>query len=226
MSTINRQAHIVGALYIVMAVVMIVGYMYMPATFYVSGDAAGTARNITEGIVRYRIAILAALVSQILFIVVVLRLYELFKDVDRRLARLILALVCAGAAAEIANLVHRLAPLVLLSGADYLAVFTKPQLAALAFGSLNAGNRMGELALLIWGLWLFPFGRLVIKSGFFPKPLGVLLYMTGVAYATSCVTALLFPEHLPAVSKILLPLYFAELPVVFWFAIKGARASP
>ena len=157
-----------------MAILMTVSFMYIPATFTVSGDAAATARNSTEREFIYRLGILGALVSHILFIFVVLTLYNLFRSVDRKLARLMAVLVCVGVAVEITNMLNRAAPLALLSGADFLAVFTEPQLNALAFAFVRLGNTLGQMAIALWGSWLIPFGMLTIKSGFFPKILGVL----------------------------------------------------
>ncbi|MBI4500479.1 MAG: DUF4386 domain-containing protein [Gemmatimonadetes bacterium] len=70
---------------------------------------------------------------------------------------------------------------------------------------------------------LFPFGILTIKSGFFPKALGVLLMVSGFAYVVSCVTSVVFPAHLQTVSQVVMPLYFAELPMVFWLLVMGAK---
>jgi hypothetical protein len=212
-----------GILYLVMSIVMIVSFMYIPATFIVSGDAAATARNITEREPIYRLGILGAVVSHILFIFVVLTLYNLFKDIDRKQARLMVVLVCVGVAAELVNLINRAAPLLLLSGADYLSAFTKPQLEALALGFIRLNSTLGQFLLALWGLWLIPFGNLTIKSRFFPKILGILLYATGAAYMTSCVTAIAFPEYMSAVSRVVFPLYFGELGIVFWMAVMGAK---
>jgi hypothetical protein len=223
MSSIKRTARLAGLLYVVMSAMMVFSYMYLPATFLVPGDAAATARKITDGALLYRIGILSDLAAQLLFIFVVLTLYQLFKDVSRMHARLMVTLVCVGVAAEIVNLITHMAPLIFLSGADYLSVFTEPQLDALAMGALRLGNSLGQLLLAIWGLWLFPFGILTIKSGFFPKVLGYLLMMAGVAYVVSCVTAIVFPANIDAVSRVVMPLYFGELPIVLWLLVMGAK---
>jgi hypothetical protein len=223
MSSIKTTARLAGLLYVVMSIIMVFGYMYLPAKFMVPGDAAATARKITDAALLYRFGILGDLVAQILFIFVVLTLYQLFKDVSRTHARVMVVLVCVGVAAEIVNLATHLAPLILLSGADYLSVFTKPELDALAMGSLRLGNSLGQMLLAIWGLWLFPFGALTIKSGFFPKLLGYLLMVAGFAYVVSCVTAIVFPASRAVVSKVLMPLYFGELPIVIWLLVMGAK---
>lgn len=43
------------------------------------------------------------------------------------------------------------------------------------------------------GLWLFPFGLLIFKSGFLPAFLGILLFLAGGAYVFEAVTWLLQP---------------------------------
>ena len=171
----------------------------------------------------YRIGLLSALVGQILFIFLVVTLYELFKDVDKKQARLMVVLVCVGVAAEIVNLANRTAPLVLLSGADFLSVFTKPQLDALALGFIRLGNNLGQLLTAFWGLWLFPFGILVMRSGFFPRLLGILLLVAGFGYVTSSVTAIVLPAYSEIVSQIMTPLYFGELAIVIWLPVMGAK---
>jgi hypothetical protein len=223
MNSTKATARLAGLLYLLFAILAVFSYMYIPAAFVVPGDAAATVRKITEGELMYRIGIAASLVGHILFIFLVLALYELFKDVNKRQARLMVVLVCVGVAAEVVNLVIRTAPLVLSSGADFLSAFTKPQLDALALGSLRLGNNLGQLLTAFWGLWLFPFGIVTIKSGFLPRILGILLMVAGIAYVAGCFVRLVFPAHFPVVSQALTPLYFGELPIIFWLLIMGVR---
>jgi hypothetical protein len=221
--SIKANARRAGWLYVVMSIVMIIGFMYIPGSIIVTGDAAATARNITEHALKYRIGILAALLSHVLFIFVVLSLYNLFKDVDQKHARLMLVLVCVGVAVEIVNVLNRMAPLVLLSGDNFLAVFSKPQLEALALTYLRLGNYLGRLAMALWGLWLIPFGILTIKSGYFPKVLGILLFISGFSYMAGCFTFIVLPNYADAVTRILMPFALAEVIMVLWLAIIGAK---
>jgi predicted transporter len=73
-----------------------------------------------------------------------------------------------------------------------------------------------------WGLWLFPFGILVIRSGLFPRILGVMLLVAGLAYLTTSLTSLVLPTYRQVVSLITMPLYLGEVPIIFWLLIKGA----
>jgi hypothetical protein len=222
-SEIKRIARRAGLLYLALSILAIIGYFYLRPRFVISGDAAATARNILANEQLYRVGILIDLAVQILFIFVVLALYRLFEDVDRDQARLMVALIGVGIAAQFAGFAFNVAPLIFLSGADYLSAFNRSQLEALAFGSLSLAGRQGELLMSLWGLWLFPFAALTIRSGFLPRFLGVLLIVSGVAYVAASVTAIVFPAQLETLNKFAFPLYFGELIVVLWLAFMAAK---
>jgi hypothetical protein len=222
MNQIKATAHQAGVLYFLFMIVAIFGEFFSP-TFMVPGDAVATARNITAAESAYRLSILTGFVTLLVFIFLVERLYKLFRDVDRGQALLMALLVTVGVCVALANMLNKFAPLVLLSGADYLSVFTKPQLDALALGFLRFHSGGVIITMAFWGLWLFPFGILVIKSRFLPRVLGILLLIAGLAYLINSITSLVLPDHRQVVSRIMMPLYLAEVPIIFWLLIKGAR---
>jgi hypothetical protein len=121
------------------------------------------------------------------------------------------------------NVLNEIAALVLVSGADFLSVFEKPQLDALAYLFLRLHGQGIQLASIFWGLWLFPFGTLVIRSGFIPRIFGFLLIIAGVANLGSAFATLVLPRYAPLVSQVASPLQLAELPIVFWLLIRGAK---
>ncbi len=223
MNTTKKTAHRAGVLYFLFMIVAIFGEFFLPV-FMVPGDAAATARNITAAELTYRIGILTGFVTLVIFIFLVVSLYKLLKDVDRNLATLMVLLVSIGVAIALANLLNKFAPLVLLSGADYLSVFTKSQLDALALGFLRFHSNGVAVSTAFWGLWLFPFGILIIRSGFLPRILGILLLVAGFAYLTSSLTSIVLPDYRRVVSRLMMPLYFGEVPIIFWLLIKGAKA--
>jgi hypothetical protein len=222
MDSTRAIARRAGVLYFLFMIVAVISEFLFPA-FVVLGDAAATARNIAAAELTYRLSILAGFATLAIFIFLVVILYKLFEDVDKSQARLMVLLVSIGVAVGLANLLNKFAPLVLLSGADYLSVFAKPQLDALALGFLKFHSSGAAVTTAFWGLWLFPFGILVIKSGFFPRILGILLFVAGFAYLASSVTAIVLPAHVHVVSRVMMPLYFGEIPIIFWLLIKGAK---
>jgi Domain of unknown function (DUF4386) len=223
-SAIRRQARIAGLLYLVLVLIAPIGILYVPGRLMVTGNAMATADNIraSEGLLRIGIA--SELIHQTIGIFLVLALYRLFKPVNKTHAR---QLVILGALVSVpivfVNVVNEIAALILARGTESLAAFQKPQLDALAYLFLRLHAYGIIVASIFWGLWLFPFGTLVIRSAFIPRVLGVLLIIAGVAYLASAFTALVLPKYGHAVSQVALPLEGAELPIVFWLVIWGAR---
>jgi hypothetical protein len=222
-NTNNALARQAGVLYFLFMIVAIVGQFLLPSAM-VPGDAAATAHNITASEHTYRIGILIGFATLVIFIYLVENLYRLLRDVDKGQAMLMVLLVAVGVAVALAGLLVKFAPLVLLSGAEYLSVFSKPQLEALAMGCLRFHANGAAVSTTFWGLWLFPFGILVIKSGFLPRILGILLLVAGFGYLTSSVTSIALPEYGQVVSRVMMPLYFGEIPIIFWLLIKGVGA--
>ncbi len=209
-------------LYLLMAVAAVVSLGNVPSWSMVGGDATVTAARITASDLQYRIGVVSDLAAQILFVFLVLALYQLLKGVDQGYAALMVALVLVQVPMAFANTLLGIAPLVLLSGADYLSVFDKRQLDALAMAFLNLRAYGVTAVMALWGLWLLPLGVLVFRSGFIPRILGVFLILGCFAYLIVSVTSLLFPAYARVVSP-LKALAFGELLIILWLVIKGAR---
>jgi Domain of unknown function (DUF4386) len=227
MKTTKETARFAGILYLLVAVTGAFSLLYVPAVFIVPGDATATARRVAEAELTYRICILIELACQILSIFLGLSLYRLFKDTDKKYIILLVILTSVYVSVRCFNLFNQIAPLILWSGADFLSIFTKPQLDALAFGFLRTRNNWFGIVSAFWGLWFFPFGILVIKSGFFPKFLGVLLMVAGFAYLANSFTSIVLPAHKNAVNLFTLPLEgVGELSMIVWLLVKRANLQP
>ena len=81
------------------------------------------------------------------------------------------------------------------------------------------------LANVFWGLWLLPFGLLVMKSATIPRVLGVLLIVDGGTSVVVSATALLLPQNLDIVSRYALIPELGELWMMAWLLVRGARIS-
>jgi len=73
------------------------------------------------------------------------------------------------------------------------------------------------------GLWLFPFGILVYKSGFLPRALGIWLIVNGFAYLAVTITGFLMPQYSDAVSTAVSPILLGEVATMLWLLVAGAR---
>jgi Domain of unknown function (DUF4386) len=223
--TIRRQARIAGVIYLLLALTAPLGLLYVPGRILVEGNAAATAENLRASEWVMRLGIASELVHQVIVIFLVLALYRLFVRVDVVLARQVVIL---GALVSVpivfVNVLNDVAALTLARGADFLAAFDRAQLDALAYFFLRLHARGITVASIFWGLWLFPFGLLVIRSRFIPSVFGWLLVVAGVDYLASAFATLVMPQSAATAALVALPLEVAELPIIFWLLIRGARS--
>lgn len=168
MNELRKTARLAELQYLVMAVAGGFSMLYVPSLLIVPGDTAATVTNILSSERLFRFSLVAGLISQILLLLLVLTLYRLLRPVHPQRAALMVALVVTAVAIACVNLVNPLAALHLLSGADYLEVLGSEAWHAQAMVSPNSYNQGIVIAEVFWGLWLLPFGLLVLRSRFMP----------------------------------------------------------
>lgn len=222
--SIAATARRLGLLYFLLAASTVINELYFSAGFTVAGDPAATAQNILADEFRYRLSILSSFIGQCLSIVLVAGLYNLLRDVDRRQAMLMLLFWMMAGALVLMTIFTKLLTLVLISRPEFMSSFSGQQLDALAFVFYKLRASGMTFVIGFWGLWLFPFGVLVIRSRMFPPFLGICLFLAGTGYVVSSLTSIAFPSLSEPLSSYLMPLYFGELPIIFWMLIKGAKA--
>ena len=189
----KKAARIAGAIYVSMVFTGPFSLIYVPNKLIVRGNAAATAANILDHETMFRLSILADLVGQVIFICLAIALYRLLSGVNKIWASLMVALVLVSAAVAFVNTLNDIAALLLFRGADFLAVFDKPQRDALGMLFIRLHSQGIFINEIFWGLWLFPFGLLVFRSGFLPRFIGVWLMINCFAYVALSIIALFFP---------------------------------
>src|SRR5439155_24185978 len=115
------------------------------------------------------------------------------------------------------------AALILVDAPPFLATFTRPQLDSLAYRSVRLHAEGIGVVDVFWSLWLVPFGLLVMRSGFLPRALGVLLLAGAAGAMIGAVTSVLPTLSSPAVDAIGQVLALGELPIIVWLVFPGAR---
>ncbi len=223
MDTTRKQARVAGLLYFLAGIPAPFALLFVPRSLIVSGDAAATANRIRTSESLLRAGMATELLSTILFLFVVLALYRLFKGVNETQASWMVALFLVSIPVSLLNLVNDIAALILASGPDFLSVFERRQLDALAYLFLRLHGQGVVVAQIFWGLWLFPFGILVIRSGFIPRILGVLLFLAGSGYVAASTASLLLPRFARVTSQISMILGFGELAIILWLLVWGAK---
>ena len=222
MNARQATARTAGLLYLVVALTGGFSMLYVPSLI-VPGNAAATAGNLLAHESLFRLGIVSGLACQVVFVFLALAMYQLFREVNRAHAAVMVALVVAAVPVAFVNMLNQLAALRVLTGADYLAVFDRAQLNALMMLFLDLHAQGLLIVEIFWGLWLLPLGLLVIKSRFMPPFLGVLLIIGCFGYLVDFLTRLLFPSYTAIVSPIAGISKFGELTMILWLLIRGVK---
>lgn len=214
------KARIAGFLYIFGNPFAPFFLLILPSRLIVRGDAARTASKILASETLFRLGIVDLLYNSLLSIFLALALYQVLKVVNKNTAGLMVIFALVGVPIGMLNELNNLAVLQLLSGADYLNVFTAEQLQALAYFFVRLHGQGLNIHMIFWGLWLFPMGYLVFKSGFLPGIIGILLMIACVGYVAQS-----FATFLGYNLSIMFVTGWGELLLGLWLLIKGVNAD-
>jgi len=223
-----KAGRIAGAVYLSMVITGPFSLIYVPSKLIVHGNATATAANILAHATMFRFGIVAGLFGQVIFICLAVALYRLLGDVNKIWARMMFGFVLVAAAVGFVIELNNLGALILFRGGEFLSVFDKAQLDALGMLFIRLHGQGNMIAEIFWGLWLFPFGLLVFRSGFLPRWIGVWLMINCFGYLVLFITALFFPAYNDKAFLYLQPVLFGELAIMLYLLIKGAnlQASP
>jgi hypothetical protein len=220
------QARIGGFLYLIIIAAGFFSEGYVRGSLIVSGNAAATAHNILASETLYRLGGAAEFLTLFCDIVLALILYTLLKPVNSSLALLaaFFRLVFSAVYATL-SLLH-FAPLMLLGGGGFLAVFRPDQLQALAMLSLKLHSVGYNISLVFFGVHLVLIGGLIAASNFLPRIIGVLLAIAGLCYLINSFANFMAPAFADVLFPyILLPGLVAEAALALWLFVFGVNVE-
>jgi hypothetical protein len=222
MNSIQKNARIAGILYLLLIPFSIFGMIYVPAQLLAAGDGAATASNIIASESLFRQAIVSALIVQVLNMFVVLALYRLLSPVNKSMAVFMVVFSLVAVPIAMLNELNYYAVLLLSTHAVNIAGFSVAQLHALIPFFLDLHEYGINIASIFWGLWLFPMGYLIFKSGYLPKILGVLLMIGCFGYLVDSMVVFLLPG---STFEIATYTFWGEVLFPLWLVIKGVNVE-
>ena len=223
MNSTQKTARLAGFYYLLVAIFGFYGIMYVPSQVVVKGNAAATMQNILDKEFLFRSGISGNLIGAVAFLLTALTFYQLFKNIDEPKAKLLLVLVVVQIPVTFLAESFAFASLMIAKGEilQHLDLIQKQDwvMFLLRLKSYNI------IALeIFWGLWLIPLGQLIIKSGYLPKFIGILLILGGIAYVIESLDFILFSEKLSFITDYGFIFYStAELSTVAWLLVKGVK---
>lgn len=221
----KRIARVAGLLYLGVVLTGIFSLMYAPSKLIVPNNPTLTLQNITSSEVLFRLWIVIGLLCYTFFLFLPLQLYKLLNPVNENYAKLMVLLAVLSVPVFFLNSQNLFSILSLINDGQTKTGFSNAQIQTQVMLYLDQYNNGMRIVHLFSGLWLFPFGYLVFKSGFLPKILGVLLMLGCFGYLLNFVGHTLIADYskFGVSSYIRLPASIGEIGTCLWLLIMGAK---
>ena len=226
MNSVKKTARIAGILYLIIFFANIFVFMFVSGSLVVPNDATATANNILASESLYRSGVASYLIVFLSEIGTSILLYKLLKPVNQTVAMLMVTTRLIQAAIHAVNLLNFVFPLLLLTGGDYLNVFSTEQLHAFVLLFTDAHYYGVLISEAFFSVSLFFLGYLLVKSDLFPSIFGILLAIAGAFYVLDSFGIFLMPQHKELIANIMMaPAIIGELSFTLWLLIKGVRTQ-
>ncbi|MGD2033613.1 MAG: DUF4386 domain-containing protein [Bacteroidales bacterium] len=227
MSSLRKLSRIAGFGYLIIFITGIYANFFVLEGLLVPGNAAATADNIIANEMLFRFGILSFIIMVIFDVVLAWALYILLRPVNRDLSlfsgwlRLVNSTIFAVALFNLFGILQY------ISGAGYLQAFETGQLQSQVMSFFDAFNHTWLIGLVFFGLHLFFLGYLIVRSGYIPKIIGILLIIAAAGYLIDSFANFLMPDYADYKSifslVVVIPGVIGELSFTLWLLIRGVR---
>jgi hypothetical protein len=225
MTSNKKTARIGGLLYLGVVLTGIFSLMYVPSKIIVWDNATSTFNTISSNQNLFRLGIVSGLACYTFFLFLPMVLYKLLKPVNDSYAKLMVILAILSVPIYFINVQNEFTILSLVSSSNHLKGFTSEQIKSMVILYLDQYENGMRIVHIFSGLWLFPFGYLVFKSGFLPKFLGILLMLGCFGYLTNFIGNTLVSNYseMGVGSYLQLPASMGEIGICLWLLIIGIK---
>jgi len=220
---LQRYARAAGVAMLLSIVFGSLGEMVLPSRIVVQGDAAATAANLLAHPTLLRLSFATYLVEGICDVALSVLFYLLLRPVNRELALLSaffgLASMVLYAVAQSFFFASSLA----VGPEVGMQAFSGAQRSALAMLSVRTSYSVAGNFIGLYGIATMLRGYLIVRSGYLPKAIGVLLVAGGAGFFLRTATLLLAPSY--SSPLMLLPMALGGIPLMLWLLVRGVGPS-
>jgi len=216
--SVQTYAKVAGALFLLSFIGGGFGEAYVPSKL-IAADAAATMMNLKSSEVMFRLGFAGYLVEACCDVTLALIFYVLLKPVHKYVSLLAAFMGLMGTATFAAAELFYFAPTLFVRGGGYLKSFSPDQLNTVVLLSLNIYELGAVVFTVFYGLGWVLRGYLMCRSVYFPKFLGVLMTLAGLAFIVSNFMVVLAPRyHASWLPAFMLP---GALLLTVWLLFKG-----
>jgi len=220
----KKMGRFAGLLFLILIITGVFAEFFVRQKLYVLNDPIATTQNIIENQWFFRLGFVSDLVMSTMFFIYGYVLYLIFKPVNKNLSLFLVLCVVISVAMFCQNSLSQFSVLELLINTNYSEVFKPEQLQALSMFFQNIHTKGYYVNQIFYGLYLFPLGYMIIKSGIVPKIIGVFLILGFIGDMVDFVVYFLFPNaESILLDNITVPADIGEISLCLWFLIMGIR---
>lgn len=221
----NKKARIAGILYLLLVISGFTYLVYIPSELINLKNATKTIENISSSQLLFRLGIVTAICSSLIFMLLPLALYNLLKSVNEVSAKFMVLFALISIPISFVNILNKFSVLTLINKSEYAEKLGQAEFQTQIMLYLEKYNNGIEISQIFWGLWLLPFGYLVYKSGFLPKILGVFLMAGCFGYLITFFGGFLYSDfNKTIISDIVgFPAPIGEIGICLWLLIVGTN---
>ena len=221
----NKTARIAGILYLMMIIGGIISLAYVPSQLIVRESASKTFENITNFEFLFRLGIVSGIITFLIHIFLPLVLYKLLHRVNELHAKLMVIFSLISVTIYFVIILNKLSVLTLINKTEYIEKLGETELQTQVMFLIDSYNNGIQISQIFWGLWLFPFGYLVYKSGFLPKLLGILLMTGCFGYLIIFFGGFLYSDFSKTILSqfVSYPATLGEFGICLWLLIMGTN---
>jgi hypothetical protein len=223
----KTTARIAGLCYLGVVLTGIYSLLIVPSKLIVEDNVLLTFQNISSSETLFRLWIVMGLLCYLFFLFLPLVLYKPLKPVHENQAKLMVLLALMSVPLYFLNAQNQFNILSLISGSKSHLGLSPEQIQVQVMLFLEQYKNGMRIVHIFSGLWLFPFGYLVFRSGFLPKILGVLLMLGCFGYLINFLGNTLVAEYgkMGISSYISLPASMGEIGICLWLLIMGVKKN-
>ncbi|MEZ4683228.1 MAG: DUF4386 domain-containing protein [Caldilineaceae bacterium] len=225
MNVNQKTARFAGLLYLLIFAGGIFAQFLVRQSLIVPDNAAATAANILNAEAFFRLGIGGDLLMLLSDVALAVVFYFLLRPVSNALAMLAAVFRLTQAAVIGSTLVNLFYALNLLHSAELMTAVGAEQLMLF----LNAHAIGYSVAMIFFGVNCLLTGYLVFRSGYFPKLLGILLVIAGVAYLSDSFAQVLLTDYAAyktLFESVAIPLaVVGEFAMTLWLLIRGVNVQ-
>lgn len=221
----NKNARIAGTLYLLLVISGFTYLVYIPSELIDLQNTTKTIQNIRNSEFLFRLGIVTAICSSLIYMLLPFALYKLLKNVNKVSAKFMVLFALISIPISFVNILNKFSVLTLINKSVYGKEIGQAEFQTQVMLHLENYNNGVQLLQIFWGLWLLPFGYLVYKSGFLPKILGIFLMAGCFGYLITFFGGFLYSDFSKTIISDIVgfPAPIGEIGICLWLLIMGTN---